>query len=99
MLTLPREGEDLTFCCLVTGVELGSSHVVGSSMFFVVYHLLRSDRRFGPVDFRELQRCLRLDGFGALLHTELKHVHEEKRENKNDELQGNNMIGQNFLKL
>jgi len=48
-------------------------------MFFVVYYLLRSDRRFGPVDFRELQGCLRLDGFGALLHTELNHVHKEKR--------------------
>lgn len=90
---MPWEREDLlTFGCLVTGVELGSRRVVGSSMFFVVYYLLRSDRRFGPVDFWELQRCLRLDGFGALLHTELKHVHEEERENINDELQGNNMI-------
>lgn len=65
--TLPREGEDLiTSCCLVTGVKLGSS-----SMIVVVYYLLRRDRRFGPVYFRELQRCLRLDRFRQLLHTEL----------------------------
>lgn len=80
---MPREGEDLlTFGCLVTGVELSSRRVVGSSMFFVVYYLLRGDRRFGAVDFRKLERCLRLDGFCAFLYTELKHVHKEEREKK-----------------
>lgn len=57
-------------------------------MFFVVYYLLRNDRGFGAVDFRKLQRCLRLDGFCAFLHTELKHVDKEERENKHDDWLG-----------